>query len=193
MLSDGKAKSFLQDWMIYDYWQRADDPAIRVDAKYNHQNVRVQDGSLLLLQKGFTDGTHVSMAGIQSKRIDILHGTFRAIFKVTGDSGGSCAGFFWYRDDRSELDIEVVTEGDSLVNGTINYTTHPSTDENGLPVPGATFREPTLAEDGTNADVCREHRFDSDDTGVRYYLDGELRHKDVRAPMLGGNLQVSLE
>lgn len=70
MLSDGRAKPFVQDWMIYDYWQRADNPAIRIDAKYDHQNVRIEGGQLLLQQQGFSGGTHISMAGIQTRRLD---------------------------------------------------------------------------------------------------------------------------
>ena len=46
------------------------------------------------------------------------------------------------------------------------------------------------AEDGTTVSSYREHRFDCDATGVRYFLDGELKHEDDRAPTLGGNLQV---
>jgi hypothetical protein len=70
MLTDDRAKAFREDFMIYDYWQRADNPAIRVDAKYDHQNVFVKDGELLMVQKGYSVGEHVSMAGIQTKHLD---------------------------------------------------------------------------------------------------------------------------
>lgn len=99
MLTDDKAKDFRNDWILYDYWQRADNPEIRVDAKYDHQNVQIKDGLLVLEQKGFEEnpGAHVSMSGIQTKRLDIGHGTFKTVFKVTSDDGGSCASFFWYK------------------------------------------------------------------------------------------------
>ena len=98
MLTDDKVKPFRDDWMLYDYWQKADNPAIRIDAKYDHQNVRIKDGLLLLEQKGYEGGdSHISMAGVQSNKLDIVYGTFRTVFKVTGDDGGSCASFFWYR------------------------------------------------------------------------------------------------
>lgn len=88
--------------MIYDYWQRADNPEIRIDAKYDSGNVKIQDKQMRLQQLGFTAadqqaGGHVSMAGLQSRRLDIIHGTFRTTFKVEGANGGSCASFFWYR------------------------------------------------------------------------------------------------
>ena len=85
--------------MIYDYAQPADNPTIRIDAKYDHSNVRVQDGALQLIQKGYSDADlaakkPISMAGIQSRRLDIIHGTFRSTFKLEGSDGGSCASFF---------------------------------------------------------------------------------------------------
>ena len=46
------------------------------------------------------------------------------------------------------------------------------------------------AEDGITANVYREHRFDWDAAGVKFFLDGKQRHEDRRTPALGGNLQV---
>lgn len=70
MLTDDGAKAFREDFMIYDFWQRADNPDVRVDAKYDHSNVFVEDGFLYLQQKAYTSGEHVSMAGIQTRRTD---------------------------------------------------------------------------------------------------------------------------
>src|SRR5262245_6111091 len=101
----------------------------------------------------------VSIAGIQSRRFDMLHGSYRSVFKVEGSTGGACAGFFWYhvsvifspphpqcarltatmQDDRSEIDIELVTSGTSLVSNTISFTSHPSLADDGLPIPNATL------------------------------------------------------
>lgn len=86
----------------------------------------------------------------------------------------------------------MVTKGNSLVNDTINYTTHPSLDEQGLPVTDATKRLPLSVKEGTNVDVYREHRFDCDGKTVKYFLNGKQMHEDNRAPKLGGNLQLKL-
>jgi hypothetical protein len=94
------------------------------------------------------------------------------------------------QDDVNELDIEIVTNGTSLVSDTINWTTQPSLDAAELPVPGAARKTPLSAQYGTNVDVYREHRFDSHKAVVEYYLDGQLRHEDYRVPQDGGNLQV---
>lgn len=111
MLTDDKAQVFRDDWIIYDYWQRADNSDIRIDAKYDHGNVQVKDGTLLMTQKGYQSGEpYISMAGIQSKRLDIEHGTFRTVFKVTGDAGGSCASFFWYRVSHQDQLAAIFTD-----------------------------------------------------------------------------------
>lgn len=52
-------------------------------------------------QKGYSKAdqerfNHVSIAGMQTRATDILHGTFRIEMKVEGYNGGSCASFFWY-------------------------------------------------------------------------------------------------
>lgn len=38
----------------------------------------------------------VSIAGMQTRATNILHGTFRIEMRLEGYSGGSCASFFWY-------------------------------------------------------------------------------------------------
>lgn len=95
-------QSFNDQWMVYDYWQHPDNPDIRLEAKYDVGNVRIQDKMLQLQQLGFEDSNdrkshYVSMAGLQTRRQDIMHGTFRATFKVEGANGGSCAAWFWHR------------------------------------------------------------------------------------------------
>jgi hypothetical protein len=102
LLTDPAASSFTNQWLIYDYWQRADNPTVRIDAKYDLANVQLRDKMLVMQQKGYSDadrkaGRRISMSGFQSKRLDIIHGTFRTTFKVEGANGGSCASFFWYR------------------------------------------------------------------------------------------------
>jgi hypothetical protein len=101
MLGNPLAARFNEEWMIYDYWLSADNPAIRFDTKYGWHNVEIKDRHLLLRQRGFSKADQasfatVSIAGIQSRRVDMLHGTYRAVFKLEGSHGGSCAGFFWY-------------------------------------------------------------------------------------------------
>ncbi|KIW87336.1 uncharacterized protein Z519_11972 [Cladophialophora bantiana CBS 173.52] len=149
-------------------------------------------------QRGFSRAdfdaySTVSIAGIQSRRLDMLHGTYRTVFKVEGSEGGACAGFFWYHDDRSEVDIEVITKGTSVVNNTVSFTSHPSRAPNGSPIPGATLSK-SLSDPKLNPDAFREYRFDSHpELGVAYYVDGKLIHTNTdNVPDEGGNLQLKL-
>ncbi|EXJ95718.1 hypothetical protein A1O1_00842 [Capronia coronata CBS 617.96] len=123
----------------------------------------------------------------------MIPGTYRTVFKLEGAKGGACSGFFWYHDDESEIDIEIVTPGDSLVNGTINYTLHPSLGQDGQPIPNATLSVP-LAQSRLSPETFHEYRFDwHPQRGVEYHLDGHLVHTIVRnIRTQGGNLQLKL-
>lgn len=101
---------------------------------------------------------------------------------------------FWLlilpQDDAQELDIEAVTPGTSIVNGTINYTTQPSTKADWSPIPNATLSLP-LQE---TMNEFRTHRFDCDPVeGIKYYMNDKLMHTDNHnLPKAGGSLQLKL-
>ncbi|EXJ59931.1 hypothetical protein A1O7_04079 [Cladophialophora yegresii CBS 114405] len=148
-----------------------------------------------LTQTEFDDYGTVSIAGIQSRRLDMLYGSYRTVFKLDGSDGGACAGFFWYHDDRSEVDIEIVTTGTSFVNNTISFTSHPSLAADGQPIPNATVLK-SLSDCRFQPHVFREYRFDiHPDLGVQYFVDGTLVHvnrRNVPGDGRGGNLQFKL-
>lgn len=94
------------------------------------------------------------------------------------------------KDDQSEIDIEIVTPGNSLVNDTIDYTSHPSLNADGTKIPNATLQRPLA----NLVEGFKIHRFDcSPEQGVQYYLDNELVHSNTRnVPHTGGSLQLKL-
>lgn len=95
------------------------------------------------------------------------------------------------QNDTSEIDIEFVSKGTSIVNNTINYTSHPSVHPDGLPILNAT-RSVRLPKDDFLA-LYREHRFDCSPDGVKYFLDGQLQHVDAHSiPQSAGSLQLNL-
>ena len=95
------------------------------------------------------------------------------------------------QNDTSEVDIEFVSKGSSIVNNTINYTSHPSVHSDGLPILNAT-RSVRMPEDDFLA-TYREHRFDCSPEGVKYFLDGHLEHADAHSiPQAAGSLQLNL-
>ncbi|EXJ89816.1 hypothetical protein A1O3_02883 [Capronia epimyces CBS 606.96] len=166
--------------------------------KYDWTNVELKDNHLVLKQRGFSRDDlsayrNVSIAGIQSRTLDMVPGTYRTVFRLDGAKGGACSGFFWYHDDKAEIDIEIVTPGDSMVNGTINYTLHPSLAPDGSPIANATLSVP-LDDSHLRPDTFHEYRFDYHaQRGVQYYLDGALVHTNARdIATLSGNLQFKL-
>ncbi|KAK0732766.1 concanavalin A-like lectin/glucanase domain-containing protein [Apiosordaria backusii] len=51
----------------------------------------------------------VPVAEIDTKRLDMYFGTFRASMKITGERG-TCAAFFWYFNDTQEIDMEFLSK-----------------------------------------------------------------------------------
>lgn len=93
---------FFQNWVIQTWnatpgsHKKSTFPVL-----HEEENVGLQNGSLVLQQKGYSNADrqlhrNVSVAAIASQRTDILHGSFRAVIKVEGAKGGSVGGFFWY-------------------------------------------------------------------------------------------------
>lgn len=188
---------------------------MRLDTKYDWTNTAIQDKHLVLRQRAYSPEDlkayrPVSIAGIQSRAVDLLHGTYRTTFKLEGSKGGACAGFFWYRvcllavfsieetltvtqDDTTEIDIEIVTPGTSLVNNTINYTLHPSLSPDESPISNASLSV-ALDRSDLRPESFHEYRFDCHpDLGVDFYVDGKFQHhSDHHIPTEGGNLQVKL-
>lgn len=99
ILTNPKAKSFTDEFLINGYARTADNPTIRVDMQFSPDNVQFKDGDLVLIQRAYSEEDAkarkaVGVAGIQSKTLDILHGTFRTTLKIEGANGGSVASFF---------------------------------------------------------------------------------------------------
>ncbi|KAJ9611764.1 hypothetical protein H2200_004948 [Cladophialophora chaetospira] len=117
------------------------------------------------------------------------------IMKQRGFSQEELSTYGTVSDDRSEIDIELVTPGTSLVENTISFTSHPSLDADGRPIPGATVLR-SLNESQFGPDTFCEYRFDSHpDLGVRYFVDGELVHTNTRnvpSEGMGGSLQFKI-
>lgn len=99
ILTNPKAKPLTNAFLINGYDRPADNPDIRVDMHFSPDNVQLQDGNLILIQRAYSEADAkarkaVSVAGIQSKTLDILHGTFRTTMKIEGAHGGTVASFF---------------------------------------------------------------------------------------------------
>lgn len=206
-------------WLINGYFRQADNLDVRLNQQFEVQNVQVKNGLLTLKQQGYSDEDlrtrkPISVAGIQSRTLEILHGSFRIVMKMEGATGGAVGSFFWYhvrrpscrtdllpllclttelQNDSSEIDIEAITRGTSILNNTINYTSHPSTYANGTAIVNATRSVPLDSSDSVLT-TFREHRFDCHPQhGTKYYLDHQVVHVDSHnIPSSPGNVQLLL-
>jgi hypothetical protein len=97
------------------------------------------------------------------------------------------------QDDNSEIDIEILTPGDSVFSNTINYSVHPVENLDGSLIINATTSR-SLPEIHLDTNQFHEYRFDSHPTrGASFYVDGELAHESSHnIPTLGGRLHVNL-
>lgn len=115
---------------------------------------------------------HVSVGEIDSRRSDMLWGSYRAGLKITGVNG-TCGAFFWYLNDTQEIDIEFLSSQLNDTTSPVNLVLH-STDslENGGDASGTpTFKVIQLPFEA-DLDV-HEYRFDWQPDRVSFYADGK--------------------
>ncbi|KAB5590258.1 Glycoside hydrolase family 16 protein [Ceratobasidium theobromae] len=136
--------------------------------QYNTDNAYGYNSGLGLKTSAFTSGS-VQTAGIGSLRSDILYGSFRMRATVPSVPG-VCFGFFTYKDDTQEADIEFLSS-DSDYYQRAHHTNQPglvngNTDPNAyhsVVIPGADFT------------AFHEHRLDWLPSSSKYYYDGSLK------------------
>ncbi|KAI9888536.1 MAG: hypothetical protein M1814_006836 [Vezdaea aestivalis] len=190
------APLFNRDWTVQSWSAppNRDNPLARTN---DPNNVWIENGALILRQRGYSEGDNqagrnVSCAAIVSKRNNFGRVSARAVFEVdVGDvyPRGSVAGFFWYFDDKNEVDIEVLAKE---ANDTqIHYTTHPSLDSNQQPNLLALNRS-KLRQPWTEV---QSHRFDILPGNATFFQNNVSVHStttNVPAKSVAGTLQLNL-
>lgn len=196
-------KERLTDWTIQSWTSPGTDESLfgtenfRLPRINMEQNVWLEEGSLHLLEKAYSEEDYkrrisVQVAEVVAEEQEVLYGSFRAEFRVLVEEetkGGACAGFFYYfvrpppapaswmraqrnadllQDDKSEIDIEIITSDDTH---SVHYTKHlganSSTSKDFLREPFTSFQE---------------HRFDWSPHALYFYQNGE------RVKTLGGKI-----
>ncbi|KAI8373567.1 concanavalin A-like lectin/glucanase domain-containing protein [Choanephora cucurbitarum] len=148
-----------------------------VDAKHNNtfsrvftpKNVRLSaDNGIVLSVEKDSYGKY-SSASIGTKRDDFLYGTFRAKLK-TSNVPGTVAAFFYYRNNTSEIDVEMLSR---LNNPYMSYfSVQPQVYEsNGQASPLTNNKHP-LSYNPT--EDYHTYRFDWTPGSVRFYVDDEF-------------------
>ncbi|KAK9761191.1 hypothetical protein K7432_014075 [Basidiobolus ranarum] len=137
---------------------------------FQKENVFVdpQSQALILRVKGgsTTDGK-VECAGIFTKIKTICYGSFRCVLKAPPSNAGTVVGFFFYGDDKHEIDIELLTH--RKANTIVNCTVHEiERDERGR-AKECSHREVDVGFD--LSEDFHEYRFDWTQDAVTFYVD----------------------
>ncbi|RDX57385.1 concanavalin A-like lectin/glucanase [Lentinus brumalis] len=143
---------------------------------YGHQfrteNVDIQNGYLTLKVSGGTQpGGLVPSAEVGTYDSNILYGTFKTT-AISSPVPGVCHGFFTYKDDCQEADIEILTSfyntGNTYVQPGLELTNqntacdHTHNTNTAVPYPA----DPTTGE--------HEYTLEWSASAVKYYFDGQL-------------------
>ncbi|KAF3923332.1 Beta-glucanase [Orbilia brochopaga] len=108
-------------------------------------------------------------AELDTARTDMFYGTFRIGYRTTRWPG-TCFGFYWYHDDKQEIDIELLSRQANETTTPVNLVLHTpvgGTNEEALP---GTYQVGNLPYD-TSGDV-HELRFDWTPNAITWYQDG---------------------
>ncbi|RPA93521.1 concanavalin A-like lectin/glucanase [Choiromyces venosus 120613-1] len=128
-------------------------------------------GLELFVRELETGEDHIGVAEVDSRRTDIIYGTFRAGIKATGVNG-TCGAFFWYLNDTQEIDIEFLSSQITPTSSPVNLVLHSLlTQERGGDAKNTpTYKVVSLpfATDGE----FHEYRFDWQPDKVSFYSDG---------------------
>lgn len=88
-------------WLVNGYFRRSENPGIRLSQQFAIEIVQIDGSMLTLTQSGYSDADlrtikAISVAGIQSKALQILHGSLRTVMRIEGATEGAVGSFFWY-------------------------------------------------------------------------------------------------
>ncbi|TGZ78529.1 concanavalin A-like lectin/glucanase [Ascodesmis nigricans] len=167
----------LADWYTMGWRHDGGSEYHAIPRQNERSNLWVKDGVLYMRQKGHSKGSEepVSVAEINTRRSDILYGSFRIRNKA---KGGSVAGFFVYYNDTQESDIELLTSG--TTGSELLYTNHPAYDpKTNTIVPGTSFRHRVE----TPISEFQDHRLDWTPDATHFYHNNRLTRKiEVNVP-----------
>ncbi|TFK90382.1 glycoside hydrolase family 16 protein [Polyporus arcularius HHB13444] len=139
---------------------------------YTAANVALDSGYLTLKVSGGTqNGSSIPSAAIQTNDTNILYGTFKTT-AIASTVPGVCHGFFTYKNDCQESDIEILTSHFTTGNDRItpglqltNQATSCNSSQNtrdAIPYP----QDPTAA--------AHEYTLEWSRKSTKYYFDGAL-------------------
>ncbi|TFK84527.1 glycoside hydrolase family 16 protein [Polyporus arcularius HHB13444] len=107
--SNSSVKKFLYDNQLNVATYTINKTADPYGRAFTLNNTDIQDGYLTMTVSGGTPpGGNVPSSGIRTAFNNILYGTFKTV-AITSPVPGVCHGFFTYKNDSQETDIEILT------------------------------------------------------------------------------------
>ncbi|KAI9726876.1 MAG: hypothetical protein M1834_001461 [Cirrosporium novae-zelandiae] len=128
--------------------------------KYTRANVAVESGTLQLKVPGGQSSSPIKGAEVITAVQDILYGSVRTTAQVS-KVAGTCHGFFFYKSDSQETDIEILT---AHLNQGVYYTNEARHGGD------STYKTKALPSDATT--TTHEYRVDWVPGKTMFYLDG---------------------
>ena len=127
---------------------------------------------------GTTPGETTTGAEIYTRKTDFLYGSYRFLAKSSAEPG-TVVGFFYYKDDQNEIDIEFLSKDPYIVYYTIHENIGPNTHQT------HSVTEPL-------SDAFHEYRFDWSPEKVDYYIDGQyITSLDSEIPNQPGTILLN--
>jgi len=166
--SAGAIPAIEADWTI-----ASDDGVVTKEGyimQYVPANVFEFNDALGLRTSAYTGDNIIRTAEIDTKRGNIQYGTFRMVAQVPRVPG-VVFGFFTYKNDTQEQDIEFVS-ADPEYYQTVHYTNQPGQLPNTDPDPAA---HKDVVIPGADFTCFMEHRIDWLPTQTRYYFNQTLQ------------------
>ncbi|KAG8934540.1 hypothetical protein FRC03_010462 [Tulasnella sp. 419] len=171
---EGFNADFTQDYTaaLSNFYAITSDPVTKATGyklKYDSTNVYPYNYGMAIRTQAYSGGPGgiIHSGEIESARQDIRYGTFR-MRAVVPTVPGVCFGFFTYRNNVQESDIEFLSSDPDYYQR-IHYTNQPSLLNGNVDLDA-------VKEVVVNADLTafHEHRFDWTPTASKFYLDGSL-------------------
>ncbi|KAJ4018976.1 hypothetical protein NW752_004721 [Fusarium irregulare] len=190
------------DWVAQGFTVSAEDGRGNYSKTFEPSNVVIQatqprdepgqdPGVELHVSSVISKDNAIPASEIDTTRLDLHWGSFRAGMKLT-DTDGTCAAFFWYFNDTQEIDVEFLSREFDHDGGVypINLVVQSMASlEAGYDASKTgNFKRVNLEFDPT--DTFHEYRFDYIPGHVLFYADGKLlaRMEGSDMPSAGGHL-----
>lgn len=147
-----------------------------IATNYTSENVNIVNQTLELTCSAYDSSVSDSIrsAQIHTSRTDIQYGSFRATFQVVGTSQGAISALFFYANDTTEVDIELLTRDNP---NSVRFTNQPDSTSQ------------VIMPDGLTRNTTNDYRFDWSSESTTFYINNVLSDtKTEDVPRTNGSI-----